>query len=69
MLCDVESAPGRTRSLSWTADDTTLVSAGMDGAVYEYNILNDGRRESDWVHKGTNFSCVIVTQDGLDRPS
>jgi hypothetical protein len=53
----------KVRSLSWTADDSTLVSAGMDGAVYEYNILNDGRRESDYVHKGTNFSCVIVYTD------
>ena len=44
--------------MSWTADDTTLVSAGADGAVYEYNILRDGHRESDRVHKGTSFSCV-----------
>merc|ERR1719456_200154 len=63
MICNLRGHNNKVRSLSWTADDTTLVSAGMDGAVYEYNILNDGRRESDWVHKGTNFSCVIVYTD------
>merc|ERR1719331_1954200 len=62
-ICNLRGHNNKVRSLSWTADDTTLVSAGMDGAVYEYNILNDGRRESDWVHKGTNFSCVIVYTD------
>merc|ERR1719353_1548413 len=62
-VCNLRGHNNKVRSLSWTADDTTLVSAGMDGAVYEYNILNDGRRESDWVHKGTNFSCVFVYTD------
>merc|ERR1719331_2683091 len=62
-ICNLRGHNNKVRSLSWTADDTTLVSAGMDGAVYEYNILNDGRRESDWVHKGTNFSCVILYTD------
>merc|ERR1719252_339649 len=62
-VCNLRGHNNKVRSLSWTADDTTLVSAGMDGAVYEYNILRDGHRESDWVHKGTNFSCVLVYTD------
>merc|ERR1719408_1026860 len=63
MIANLRGHNNKVRSLSWTADDTTLVSAGMDGAVYEYNILRDGHRESDWVHKGTNFSCVLVYTD------
>jgi len=63
VVCNLRGHNNKVRSLSWTADDTTLVSAGADGAVYEYNILRDGHRESDWVHKGTSFSCVIVYTD------
>jgi len=54
----------KVRSVAWTADDSTLVSTGMDGAVYEYNVLAEGRRSpNDFVLKGTSFSCVIVHTD------
>jgi chromosome segregation ATPase len=36
----------------------------MDGAVYEYNVLAEGRRVgNDFVLKGVAFSCVIVYTD------
>eukprot|EP00398_MALV-I-01_sp_L67-1_P000447 gene447-864_t len=57
----------KVRSLSWTPDDSTLVSAGMDGAVYEYQIFPEGRRVSDYVSKGTQFSCVLVYTDPSSR--
>eukprot|EP00746_Dinoflagellata_sp_MGD_P071928 gnl/MRDRNA2_/MRDRNA2_29238_c0_seq1.p1 gnl/MRDRNA2_/MRDRNA2_29238_c0~~gnl/MRDRNA2_/MRDRNA2_29238_c0_seq1.p1 ORF type:complete len:1218 (-),score=322.40 gnl/MRDRNA2_/MRDRNA2_29238_c0_seq1:252-3905(-) len=63
VVCNLRGHNSKVRSLCWTADDSSLVSAGMDGAVYEYNIIQEGRRLSDWVHKGTNFSCVIVYTD------
>jgi WD40 repeat protein len=54
----------KVRSIAWTADDSTIVSTGMDGAVYEYNLLAEGRRsQTDFVLKGTMFSCVIVHTD------
>mmetsp|Transcript_13687 Transcript_13687/g.36226 ORF Transcript_13687/g.36226 Transcript_13687/m.36226 type:complete len:1228 (-) Transcript_13687:39-3722(-) len=54
----------KVRSVAWTADDSMLVSTGMDGAVYEYNVLAEGRRVGqDFVLKGTSFSCVIVYTD------
>jgi len=54
----------KVRSVSWTADDSMLVSTGMDGAVYEYNVLAEGRRVgNDFVLKGVAFSCVIVYTD------
>lgn len=53
----------RVRSIAWTADDSMLVSTGADGAVFEYNILSDGRRVSEFVLKGTSFSSVIVFTD------
>ncbi|CAK0790838.1 unnamed protein product, partial [Prorocentrum cordatum] len=54
----------KVRSIAWTADDSTIVSTGVDGAVYEYNLLTEGRRSpNDFVLKGTTFSCVIVHTD------
>eukprot|EP00854_Cymbomonas_tetramitiformis_P012413 gene12413-14666_t len=41
---------GKVRSLFWSPDDTKLVSAGMDGAVYEWK-LKDFKREKENVLK------------------
>eukprot|EP00742_Colponemidia_sp_Colp-10_P003011 GILJ01003213.1.p1 GENE.GILJ01003213.1~~GILJ01003213.1.p1 ORF type:complete len:1307 (+),score=279.75 GILJ01003213.1:41-3922(+) len=53
---------GKVRSLYWTQDDTGLVSAGMDGAVYEWK-LKDTKRENEFVQKGCNFSGVLCTNE------
>lgn len=31
---------GKVRSIAWSADDRRIVSAGLDGAVYEWDVLN-----------------------------
>lgn len=67
VVCNLRGHQAKVRSLCWTADDSGLVSAGMDGAVYEYNVIQEGRRISDWVLKGTNFSCVIVYTDTTNQ--
>lgn len=41
---------GKVRSIVWTPDDAKLVSAGMDGAVYEWR-LKDLKREKENVLK------------------
>lgn len=53
---------GKVRSLYWSPDDTKLVSAGMDGAVYEWK-LKDFKREKENVLKGCNYTCVLSTPD------
>ncbi len=55
----------KVRGLEWTADDSGLVSAGMDGGVYEYSIIQEGHRVSDLVHKGTQFTSVTVYTDPM----
>merc|ERR1719223_1555700 len=62
-VCNLRGHQAKVRSVCWTDDDTRLVSAGTDGAAYEYDILKEGRRVSDWAEKGTNFSCVIAHTD------
>ncbi|CBZ50930.1 putative WD domain, G-beta repeat-containing protein [Neospora caninum Liverpool] len=50
----------KVRSLCWSPDDSILVSTGMDGAVYEFSVMKEGLRLSDWVYKGINFSSAVV---------
>ena len=44
--------------LWWSPDDSMLVTAGLDGAVYEWRVL-EGRRTRDFVQKGWNYSGVV----------
>jgi WD40 repeat protein len=43
---------GKVHSLHWTGDDQMLMSAGKDGALYQWN-LADGKREDLYVERGT----------------
>ena len=50
--------PLQVRGLWWSCDDTTLVTAGVDGAVYEWRVL-EGRRARDFVQKGWTYTSVV----------
>jgi len=54
---------GKVRSVCWSADDTKIVSCGMDGAVYEWN-LKDFKRVGESVLKSCNYTCAVCTPDG-----
>ncbi|GFH16945.1 uncharacterized protein HaLaN_13468, partial [Haematococcus lacustris] len=60
---------GKVRSLCWSPDDTRLISAGMDGAVYEWRLkswvvlVQDFKRDKENVLKGCNYSSVLATPD------
>ncbi|KAK9834356.1 hypothetical protein WJX84_006234, partial [Apatococcus fuscideae] len=56
---------GRVRSVIWSPDDQRLVTAGADGAVYEWR-LQDFKREKENVLKGCNYGCVAATPDGKE---
>lgn len=53
---------GKVKSICWSPDDSKLVSAGVDGAVYEWR-LKDFKREKEHVLKGCNYSSVVSTPD------
>jgi len=63
VVCNLRGHNAKVRSLCWSQDDSHLVSSGMDGAVNEYSIPEEGRRKSDYMHKGTNFTSVVVHTD------
>lgn len=47
----------------WTADDSKIISAGMDGAVYEWDAFT-GKRGAESVDKKCSYTGVAVTPDG-----
>ena len=58
--------PKRTqvRGLWWSADDSCLVTAGADGAVYEWRVL-EGRRARDFVQKGWAYTALASGTCGV----
>ena len=49
-------------SLAWSSDDKQLLSAGMDGAVHEWDLHTGQRRwedEAESARKGVQYSCAI----------
>ncbi|PRW57644.1 Cilia- and flagella-associated 57 [Chlorella sorokiniana] len=48
---------GKVRGLWWSPDDATLITAGVDGAVYEWRV-QEGRRARDFVQKGWSYTAV-----------
>merc|ERR1719440_2487302 len=53
---------GKVKSIYWTQDDSRVISAGMDGAVYEWQ-LKDFRRTSENVLKSCAYTCAVCTAD------
>ena len=54
---------GKVRSLYFTPDDSVLVSAGTDGAVYTWN-TREFKRENEHILKTCSYSSAISTADG-----
>eukprot|EP00916_Digyalum_oweni_P021065 GHVL01035040.1.p1 GENE.GHVL01035040.1~~GHVL01035040.1.p1 ORF type:complete len:915 (+),score=215.24 GHVL01035040.1:790-3534(+) len=63
LLCNMRGHHQRIRSLAWSNDDAFLVSAGMDGAVYHFSVLEDGKRIRDDVRKGVQYTSVLMYSD------
>jgi len=63
VVCNLRGHQSKVKSVCWTTDDSRLVSTGQDGAAYEYDIVKEGRRCSEWGQKGTNFTCIIAYTD------
>ncbi|XP_060782965.1 cilia- and flagella-associated protein 57 [Neoarius graeffei] len=61
-ILNLKGHGGKVRSVVWSADDSHLVSCGMDGAVYEWNALN-GQRESESVLKSCSYTSLALSPD------
>lgn len=54
---------GKVRSLFWSQNDSQLISAGMDGAVYQWD-LKENKRDGEYVKKGCNYTSAICNKSG-----
>jgi cilia- and flagella-associated protein 57 len=55
---------GKVSSILWTRDDRRLLSAGKDGAVYEWR-MRDFKREKEHVLKGCQYTSIAQTSDNI----
>jgi WD40 repeat protein len=53
---------GKVRSIIWSSDDSRMISCSMDGAVYEWNVLQN-KREKECVLKNCSYTCVTGSSD------
>ncbi|XP_073936511.1 cilia- and flagella-associated protein 57 isoform X2 [Castor canadensis] len=61
-ITNLKGHTGKIRSVVWNADDSKLISAGTDGAVYEWN-LSTGKRETECVLKSCSYNSVTISPD------
>eukprot|EP01138_Halocafeteria_seosinensis_P003456 gb/GECG01003532.1/.p1 GENE.gb/GECG01003532.1/~~gb/GECG01003532.1/.p1 ORF type:complete len:1206 (+),score=233.77 gb/GECG01003532.1/:1-3618(+) len=62
MLHSLRGHSGVITSLSFSPDDRTLLSAGLDGRLYAWNMV-DGRRTGEYVAKDIKISNASATSD------
>ncbi|CAM9343742.1 unnamed protein product [Lampetra planeri] len=61
-LLSLKGHNGKVRAIEWSLDDSRLVTCGMDGAVYQWN-MQTGKRESESVLKSCSYSGVAFSSD------
>jgi len=62
LMANLRGHNAKVRSLSFSNNDTKLVSSGMDGGVYEW-IVHEGKRAEGHVVKTCNYSSAIMASD------
>ncbi|KAJ3190576.1 Cilia- and flagella-associated protein 57 [Irineochytrium annulatum] len=70
-LGNLKGHNGKVRSLSWSPDDSKIVSAGMDGAIYDWSLRDlsgsNGsgvKREGESILKSCSYTSAVATPDG-----
>lgn len=62
-VANLKGHNGKIRSIRWSADDTKLISSGVDGAVYEWS-TSAAKRVNENVLKSCAYSSVTVSPNG-----
>jgi len=58
-VADLRGHIGKVKSIHWLDSGNQLLSCGIDGAVYLWNIEN-GSRLGEFVQKGTTYTSAVV---------
>jgi len=53
---------GKVKGLVWSVDDMRIATCGVDGAVYEWEVLT-GRRVTENVLKSCSYTGVALSPD------
>ncbi|GAB1607289.1 cilia- and flagella-associated protein 57-like [Argonauta hians] len=61
-IANLKGHNGRVRSTAWYLDDNNLISCGLDGAVYDWE-LSTGKRIGQCVLKSTAYKDVVVNSE------
>jgi len=59
-IANLKGHNGKVRSVVWSADDSKIVSCGMDGALYEWDTAT-GKRVGEFVLKSCSYTSVAIT--------
>ncbi|RHY38256.1 hypothetical protein DYB38_007604, partial [Aphanomyces astaci] len=63
LVANLRGHNGKVRSIYWNYDDSGLISAGMDGAVYQWD-LDESKREGEFVQKGVPYYSAVCNREG-----
>ncbi|ORY53582.1 WD40 repeat-like protein [Rhizoclosmatium globosum] len=79
-LGNLKGHNGKVRSIHWSPDDSKIVTAGMDGAIYDWVLKDMGtgiaggaggnggnggiKREGESILKSCSYSCAVASPDG-----
>ena len=62
-ICTLKAHSNKVQSVNWSDNDTSLVSCGSDGAVYEWDFAT-AKRISENVVKQCVYNDVAMSKDG-----
>ncbi|KAF0760107.1 hypothetical protein AaE_003619, partial [Aphanomyces astaci] len=62
LVANLRGHNGKVRSIYWNYDDSGLISAGMDGAVYQWD-LDESKREGEFVQKGVPYYSAVCNRE------
>ncbi|KDO35331.1 hypothetical protein SPRG_00180 [Saprolegnia parasitica CBS 223.65] len=63
LIANLRGHNGKVRSLYWNYDDSGVISAGMDGAVYQWD-LDESKRDGEFVQKGVPYFSAVCNREG-----
>ncbi|KAJ3220181.1 Cilia- and flagella-associated protein 57 [Dinochytrium kinnereticum] len=70
-LGNLKGHNGKVRSIFWSPDDTKIVTAGMDGAIYDWALKDLSgtsgsgiKREGESILKSCSYTSAVATPDG-----
>lgn len=59
VVSNLQGHSQKVRSLSWSPNDSSLVSCGSDGAIYQWDPVT-GQRKNEVVNRGVDYTSIAI---------